>query len=81
MENISGNLVNNAQFAKIFRINTHKYSETTEDLSSDSPKYFSPIASSAAIYQDFIPSMFFYVRYLETNCFKYFFLKNFILTE
>ena len=63
------------------RINTHKYSETTEDLSSDSPKYSSPFASSAAIYRDFIPPIFLYVRYLEANCFKYFFLRNFIRTE
>ena len=80
MEIILDNLVNDVQFVKIFLINAHKYSETTEDLSSDSPKYSSPFASSAAIYQNFIPPIFFHVRYLEANCFKYFILRNFMRT-
>ena len=38
---ILANLANAVQFAKIFFANTYKYSEITEDLPADSPK-FSP---------------------------------------
>ena len=34
MEKFFGNLVNDAQFTKFFLTNSHKYRETTEDLSS-----------------------------------------------
>ena len=67
MEKIFENLVNDAQFAKFFLTNTRKYHETTEDLSSDSPKYSSPFASPAPICQNFTPSIFFRVRYLHRS--------------
>ena len=38
---------------KIFRTDIYKYSETTEDLPSDPPKYSSPFAASVAICQNF----------------------------
>ena len=73
MEKIFGNLVNDARFAKFFLTNTHKYRETTEDLSSDSPKYSSPFASSVPISQNFTPSIFFRGSIcIEANCYKYF---------
>ena len=37
---------------KIFPANPYKCSESTEDLPSDLPKYFSPFASSIAIHQN-----------------------------
>ena len=58
---ILANLVNDAQFAKNFPTNSYctcKYSESTEDLSSDSPKYSSSFASSTAICQNFTPPIF-----------------------
>ena len=46
-------LANGVQFAKFFRANSHKYSEITEDLPADSPKFSSPFASSVMIRQYF----------------------------
>ena len=68
-----GNLVNDAQFVEILLTNTHKYSETTEDSSSDSPKYFSPFALSTVISQNFTTPIFStYGICVEANCHKYF---------
>ena len=33
-------LADGVQFAKVFHANSYKYSEITEDLSADSPKFF-----------------------------------------
>ena len=60
------NLANGVQFAKIFRANSYKYSEITEDLPADSPKFSSPFASSVMIRQNFLPPKFSHVRYLRT---------------
>ena len=40
-------------------------SGTTEDLSSDSPKYSLPFALLTAICQNFIPPLFSHVQYAE----------------
>ena len=61
---ILANLANSVQFAKIFRANSYKYSEITEDLPAGSPKFSSPFASSVMIRQNFIPPKFSHVRYL-----------------
>ena len=50
---ILANLANGVQFAKIFHANSYKYSEITEDLPADSPKFSSPFASSVMIRQNF----------------------------
>ena len=60
---ILANLANGVQFAKIFRANSYKYSEITEDLPADSPKFSSPFASSVMIRQNFLPPKFSHVRY------------------
>ena len=52
------NLANGVQFAKFFHANSHKYSEITEDLPADSPKFSSPLASSVLIRQNFLPPNF-----------------------
>ena len=67
MEKIFGNLVKDAQLAKFFPTNTHKYRETTEDLSQDSPKYSSPFSLLKAICQNCTPPIFFCVRYLRRS--------------
>ena len=56
------NLANGVQFAKIFDANSYKYSEITEDLPADSPKFSSPFASSVMIHQNFLPPKFSHVR-------------------
>ena len=58
------NLANGVQFAKFFLTNSYKYSEITEDLPADSPKFSSPFASSVMIRQNFTPPKFSHVRYL-----------------
>ena len=69
MEKILENLVNDKQFAEIFATNIHKYSETPEDPSSDSPKHSSPFASSTAFSQN-LPLQYFsaYSICIEANC-------------
>ena len=62
---ILANLANGVQFAKFFRANSYKYSEITEDLPADLPKFSSPFASSAMIRQNFLPPKFSHVRYDE----------------
>ena len=62
---ILANLANGVQFAKIFRANSYKYSEITEDLPADSPKFSSPFALSVMIRQNFLPPKFSHVRYLH----------------
>ena len=52
------NLVNGVQFANFF-------SEITEDLLADLPKFSSPFASSVMICQNFPPPKFFHVQYME----------------
>ena len=44
--------------------NSYKYSEITENLPADSPKFSSPFASSVMIRQNFTPPKFSHVRYL-----------------
>ena len=61
---ILANLANGVQFAKFFHANSHKYSEITEDLPADSPKFSSPLASSVLIRQNFLPPKFSHVRYV-----------------
>ena len=60
---ILANLANGVQFVKIFHANSYKYSEITEDLPADSPKFSSPFASSVTIRQIFLPPNFSHVRY------------------
>ena len=60
---ILANLANGVRFAKIFHANSYKYSEITEDLPADSPKFSSPFASSVMIRQNFPPPNFSHVRY------------------
>ena len=60
---ILANLTNGVQFVKIFHANSYKYSEITEDLPADSPKFSSPFASSVTIRQIFLPPNFSHVRY------------------
>ena len=50
---ILANLANNVQFAKIFLANSYKYSEITEYLPADSPKFSLPFVSSVMIRQNF----------------------------
>ena len=57
------NLANGVQFAKFFHANSQKYSEITEDLPANSPKFSSPLASSVLIRQNFLPPKFSHVRY------------------
>ena len=45
--------MNGVQFAKFFLANIYKYSEITEDLPVDSPKFSLPFASSVMIRQNF----------------------------
>ena len=59
---ILANLVNDVQFAKFFHANSYKYSEITEDLPADSPKFSSPLASSVMIRQKFPPPNGMYIR-------------------
>ena len=62
-------LANGVRFAKIFHANSYKYSEITEDLPADSPKFSSPFASSVMIRQNFPPPNFSHVRYtVFDNC-------------
>ena len=58
-------LANGVQFAKIFRDNSYKYSEITEDLPADSAKFSSPFASLVMIRQNFLPPKFSDVRYFN----------------
>ena len=58
-------MANGVQFAKIFRANSYKYSEITEDLLADSPKFSAPFASSVMIRQNFLPPKFSHVRYIQ----------------
>ena len=51
------------QIRQIFPANTYKYTETTEDLPLDPPKFSSPFASTVAIHQNFTPPKFSRVRY------------------
>ena len=62
MEKIFGNLVNDAQFAKIFPANAHRCSETTEGLSSNQTHQNIPY--HLLCQQQFAP-VFFRVRYLR----------------
>ena len=56
-------LANGVQIAKFFHANSYKYSEITEDLPADSPKFSSPFDSSVMIRQNFPPPKFSHVRY------------------
>ena len=74
---IFANLMNDAQFAKIFPNNACKCSETTtKDLSSDSPKYSALFALSTAIYQNSIPSFFPTYSVQKQTVISMFFLTN-----
>ena len=53
---------------KKFSANTNKYSEASEDLPSDSPKYSSPFASLVAIHQNFNPPKFSHILYYYCIC-------------
>ena len=73
MAKILKNLVNNAQFAEIFPINTHKYSETTEDrhqIHQNIPHHLLRQQQLAKI----LPLQYFsaYGICTEANCYKYF---------
>ena len=59
---ILANLANGVQIAKFFHANSYKYSEITEDLPADSPKFSSPFDSSVMIRQNFPPPKFSHVR-------------------
>ena len=59
-------LVIGVQFAKFFLTNSYKYSEITEELPVDLPKFSSPFASSVMIRQNFTPPKFSHVRYSIT---------------
>ena len=63
------NLANGVQIAKFFHANSYKYSEITEDLPADSPKFSSPFDSSVMIRQNFPPPKFSHVRYAEMQGF------------
>ena len=49
---------------------TQIYSEITEDLPADSPKFSSPLASSVLIRQNFLPPKFSHVRYFAISLAK-----------
>ena len=55
---ILANLANGVQFTKILHANSYKYSEITEDMPADLPKFSSPFASSVMICQNFLPPNF-----------------------
>ena len=59
-----GILANGVQFTKMFHANSYKYSEITEDLPADSPKFSSPFASSVLIRQNLHPPKFSHVRFM-----------------
>ena len=68
---ILANLANGVQFAKIFYTNSYKYSEITEDLPADSPKFSSPFASSVMIRQNSLPPKFSHVWYHQIHAYIY----------
>ena len=68
---ILANLANGVQFAKFFHANSQKYSEITEDLPANSPKFSSPLASSVLIRQNFLPPKFSHARYAINYCMSF----------